>query len=200
MKQGEPATRRIGIFGGTFDPPHLGHLRIAEAARRQVGLSMVVFVPAYLPPHKRRKRSTPAQHRLAMLRVALKGRKSCRISNVEFKRRGVSYTIDTVNSFARRFRGAGLFLIIGSDNFDQFRSWKRPREILRRVTPVVYARRRDGRGKRARRRVHEAIWLKGNLIKISSSDIRSRVARGKSIRALVPQRVLWYIGSHKLYE
>lgn len=191
---------RIGIFGGSFDPLHVGHLIIAEQAREQLKLDRVIFVPAYRVPHKPGTVSTPAAVRLRMTRLGVKGNVSFLVSDVELRRRGISYTVDTLHQFKRMFPQAQLFLIVGSDNYMQIRSWETPKEIMRLCTLAVYT--RPGFEIKAvpgstKRRVG---MLHGARLEISSSLIRSRIARGLSIRYLVPRVVEQEIVWRRLYR
>jgi len=104
---------RIGILGGTFDPPHNGHIAIAEQACKQLKLDKIILVPAYIPPHKTHKSSISASHRLNMLKLAIDGRKGFKVSSVELKRKGISYTIDTLKALKKQYRNSDLILIIG---------------------------------------------------------------------------------------
>jgi nicotinate-nucleotide adenylyltransferase len=192
--------QRIGIFGGTFDPPHIGHLIIAEQARVQFKLDRVLFIPAYRPPHKRGRASTAPQHRLNMVRRAVRGSPWFRVSDIELKRKGVSYTIDTVRAVQRRYPGASIFLILGSDNLSEFHTWQSYRELLALTRLVVYVRgqhrvRRPSRLRRAR-----ISFVRGMLLDISSSAIRRLIRTKNSIRYLVPTEVEQYIISRKLYR
>ncbi len=191
--------KRIGVFGGSFDPPHVGHLVIAEMARRSLGLDVVYFVPAYKPPHKEGSHPTTARDRLAMTRLSVQGNAKLKVSDLELRRRGVSYTVDTVRAFRKRFPAAELFLIIGSDSLRQFHSWKSPGEILSEVSLIVYQR---PRSVRTNARLHSASvsFIRGPLMEISSSDIRKRMQKGKSIRYLVRDNVLSFIETKKLYS
>src|SRR5216684_4511570 len=107
--------RRVGLFGGTFDPPHLGHLAIAEWAREQLGLERVVFMPAGAPPHKRRRDLSRAEARVAMTRLAVRGQPAFVVSTLEIRRRGPSFTVDTLRALGRRYAGARLYLVLGAD-------------------------------------------------------------------------------------
>jgi nicotinate-nucleotide adenylyltransferase len=189
--------RRIGILGGTFDPPHIGHLIVAEQACVQYGLDRVVLVPAFIPPHKRKRSSAKAEHRLAMLRRAVRGNSSLSVSDLELKREGVSYTIDTVEELRRRYHHSTLFLLIGEDNSRQFHTWKDHRRILRFARVAVY--RRLGAKERTPR-IRGLLELEGPLVDVSSSLIRRLVRQRKSIRYLVPSSVERYIGRMKLYR
>jgi nicotinate-nucleotide adenylyltransferase len=191
--------KRIGIFGGSFDPPHLGHLVIAEMARRSFDLDVVFFVPAYKPPHKEGSHPSTARDRLAMTKLAVRGNAKLRVSDLELRRKGISYTVDTVRAFRDRFPTSQLFLIIGSDSLRQFHSWKSPGEILEGASLIVYRRPRSGRTN-AHLGSGKASFIKGPLMAISSSDIRNRIQRGKSIRYLVRDNVLSFIKREKLYS
>jgi nicotinate-nucleotide adenylyltransferase len=191
--------KRIGIFGGSFDPPHMGHLIIAERATDQLRLDVTFFVPAFLPPHKLRRKTTPPEQRLAMLRRAIRGNRRFRISELELRRKGISFTVDTLRTMKRRFPKSTLYLIIGSDNLELFETWKEPEHILKLARLVVYPRRTSPRTGRVTRTLR-LIQLKGPILDISSSDLRRLVRTGASIRYLVPHDVELYIASHRLYR
>jgi len=191
--------KRIGIFGGSFDPPHIGHLIIAELAREQLLLDEVVFVPAFVPPHKMGRYASTALDRLRMTKLAARGNTSFHVSDTEIRRKGVSYTVDTVNAFKRRHRTAKLFLIVGGDSLSQFWSWKSPGDILSNASLAVYGR----PGYENRKAGHPAArihHLQGPLLQISSTEIRRRIAGGKSIRYLVTEPIRSYIAKRKLYR
>jgi nicotinate-nucleotide adenylyltransferase len=188
--------RRIGLFGGTFDPPHLGHLALAECARDQLDLERVIFVPAGSPPHKRRAERSSAPRRVAMTRLAVRGNRAFRISLLEVRRQGPSFTVDTLLDLARRFPGCRLYLLLGADSLADFANWHRPREILRLATLVV-AERPGVRGRVGPRR--GVVWLENFAVDISSSAIRARARAGRSVRYLVPEAVERYIVRHRVY-
>ena len=187
---------RFGVFGGTFDPPHLGHLIIAQTAVEVLGLDKVLFVPAASPPHKTDRLTALASHRLAMLKLAIKGNKKFEVSPLELQRGGISYTVDTLRNLSERHPGAELYLILGEDNYAEFHSWKSPEEIVRLASLVIYHRSGYGNVKGSRYPVTE---LKGALLELSSTDIRKKVSRGQSIRYFVTKEVASYIKSKKLY-
>jgi nicotinate-nucleotide adenylyltransferase len=190
--------QRIGIFGGTFDPPHKGHIAIAEQAMRQLGLNCVYFIPAYIPPHKQQHSSTSAKDRLKMMKLAVNGRKEFKVSTIELRRRGISYTIDTLREFKRRFLKTELVLIIGADNLAQFNLWKSPKTILKLASLAVYKRRgfsispKDG--------TINFVLLKGRMHRVSSTEIRNKIKMRLPIRALVPNSIALYIKQHSLYS
>jgi len=189
---------RIGIFGGTFDPPHVGHLIIAEQAREQLSLDKVLFVPAHVPPHKKGSATASPHERLTMTKRALVGIPAFQASSIEIGRKGVSYTVDTLRQLTIQYRKAKLFLIVGGDNFTQFGSWKSSDEILRLATPAVYSREGSLPARWSHHRYH-VVRLRGALLNISSTLIRQRLKNGESIRFLVPPSVERYIKLHKLY-
>ena len=201
--------RRIGLFGGTFDPPHLGHLALAEAARDRLRLDDVRFIPTGEPPHKRRGVLTPAPVRLEMTRRAVRGARDFSVSTIETRRDGPSFTVDTLRRVQAESPRPKLFLLLGTDSLAELAGWREPEEIARLATLVV-ARRPDGpqrtgshrssglgvRGLARARIVH----LDNPELAISSSLIRSRVGAGRSIRYLVPDLVASYIALHRLYR
>jgi nicotinate-nucleotide adenylyltransferase len=191
--------KRIGIFGGSFDPPHLGHLVIAELARRTLKLDVVYLVPAYQPPHKAGRHASTARDRLAMTKLSVRGNPSLRVSDIEIKRRGVSYTVDTVRAFHRRFPAAEIFLIIGSDSLRQFHSWKDPEAILALTSLAVYQRPQRGSQPSGTSSI-KMHWIKGPLMNLASSDIRRRLLQGKAIDEMVRENVLAFIIRKRLYQ
>jgi nicotinate-nucleotide adenylyltransferase len=187
----------IGIFGGTFDPPHKGHIAIAEQAMRQLRLECVYFIPAYIPPHKQQSSSTTAHHRLNMMKAAVRGKKEFKVSSIELQRRGVSYTVDTLKTFKKRFPNNELVLILGADNLLQFHSWKSPETILRLASLAVYKRKGFHRAMKNTSMSHRV--LKGPMLQLSSTEIRKKIKKGGSIQTLVPNSILHYIKQHSLY-
>jgi len=191
---------KVGLFGGSFNPPHLAHLIVAELVREQFGLDQVLWIPALIPPHKRESRLASAEHRLEMTRLAVASNPAFAVSDLELRRSGVSYTVDTVRTLQTANPSVSYFLIIGGDSFRGFSSWYRPQEILERVPLIVYE-----RGGRARAEMDTS--LKGRVcfadaprIDISSTAIRERCAQGRSIRYLVPEPVREYIIMRGLYR
>jgi nicotinate-nucleotide adenylyltransferase len=208
------------VFGGTFDPIHLAHLRCAEEARERLQLDEVLFVPAGDPPHKTR-RITPAVHRLAMVRLATAGNPAFRASAIEVDRGGRSYTVDTLRALRARLRNGGaLTLLIGLDAFREIGTWKEYRSLFALADVAVWTRPPHRIGSiRALLPVaaradfcygREQTTLRhrtGNQIRIltvtaldvSASAIRLRLRRGRSIRYLVPPAVERYLSRHRLY-
>ena len=199
--------RRIGLFGGTFDPPHVGHLVLAECARDRLELDQVRFIPAGQPPHKPGARITPVARRVAMARLAVKSNPAFAVSTVETRRRGPSFTVETLREVAARLPRARLFLIMGADNLDEFATWREPEAIMRLATLAVAGRPgangralRRGRAAAARGRWARIEWLDNTEIALSSSLVRARVRAGRSIRYLVPDSVAAYVARHRLYR
>jgi nicotinate-nucleotide adenylyltransferase len=200
-----PAGRapRLGVFGGTFDPPHHGHLALAEWARAELGLEQVLFVPAGDPPHKRRTGLSSVAHRVAMTRLAVRGNPAFAVSTIEASRRGPSWTADTIRALAAAHPRARLHLLMGADMFATFASWREPDEIARLAVLVVALRPgshasrrvpapvRDGRG---------VVWLGNPGLEVSSSAVRERARAGRSLRYLVPDAVVRYLERHGLYD
>src|SRR5262249_43408156 len=134
------SSMRIGVFGGTFDPIHLGHLILAEQCRDQAKLDQVLFVPALLPPHKQQKPLTPFAQRVELLTLAISGHAAFRVEDMEEERSGPSYTVDTLTQLQRERPGDDLSFIIGSDSLHDLRIWYQPRRILELAALLVVAR------------------------------------------------------------
>ncbi|HKW78458.1 MAG TPA: nicotinate-nucleotide adenylyltransferase [Candidatus Limnocylindria bacterium] len=184
---------KVGVFGGTFDPVHVGHLAIAEAAIGSAGLDRVVFVPARLSPLKDREPVAGAQDRLAMLQAATRGEPRFAVSRIELDREGPSYTVDTLEAL----RGEGeLFLILGSDALADLPRWRSP-ERIRQLATIIVARRPGAPepGKESGARTFDAPCLD-----ISSRELRARAKRGLSLRYLVPDEVWRHIEGQHLYR
>jgi nicotinate-nucleotide adenylyltransferase len=193
---------RIGIYGGTFDPVHLGHLIVAEQARVELALQQVLFVLASNPPHKREATILPDVHRLHMLKLALAGQPYFAVSTVEIDHPGISYTVDTLRHFRRlpELAAAEFFLIIGADSFLEFKNWREPQEIIKLARLAVYPRPNLDLRQIAPEFFRAAHFLRGPQIEISATDIRKRCGGGLSIRYLVPEEVRNYILEKQLYQ
>ena len=182
---------RLGVFGGTFDPVHIGHLAIANAALDELALDRVYFVPARRSPLKQDGPIGSAEDRLAMLTAAIRDEPRFRVSPIELDRKGPSFTVDTLESL----RGEGeLFLILGSDAYADFERWREPARI-RDLAKIVLAARPG-----APNAPHDVRILDSPLMDISSRELRARAARGRSLRYLVPEAALRYIEEHRLYR
>jgi nicotinate-nucleotide adenylyltransferase len=195
----------IGVFGGTFDPVHLGHLIAAEQCREQARLDKVLFVPAARPPHKPHRTITPFSHRVEMLTLAVAGHPIFQVAELERDRPGPSYTVDTLEELRQRYPGAGLMLILGSDCLPDLAGWRDPARIGQQADLLVVPR----TGSQVKEPPPAPEWPTGlkvgraiemPLVAISSHDIRRRVAEQRSVRYLVPRAVECYIDAHGLYR
>jgi nicotinate-nucleotide adenylyltransferase len=189
---------KIGVLGGTFNPVHLGHLLIAQDAAEQAGLDRVKFIPAATPPHKIPDRLAAGRHRLAMLRLAIRGLRQCEVDNLELRRGGRSYSVDTLTTLKRRQPNAEFFFIIGADSLPELHRWRAIRRLARLCRFVVVA--RPGYRLRPPRVPVDWMVVTGHPCAISSTEIRQRVASGRAIRYLVPEPVRRYICQHNLYR
>jgi nicotinate-nucleotide adenylyltransferase len=188
---------KVGILGGTFDPIHLGHLRAAENAREGLELDRVVFVPARTPPHRKDALASPLD-RFTMAALAVQGHPDFLASDVEIRRDGPSFTVDTVEEWLRQHPGDSVFLVVGSDTFPEMTTWKDCDRLFSLCTVAVALRPGAGEGKAAGRPT--ARRVEGPGLEISSSEVRRRVASGGSIRYLVPDPVADYVGKRGLYR
>jgi nicotinate-nucleotide adenylyltransferase len=200
---------RLGLFGGTFDPVHIGHLLLADYCREQCRLDAVWFVPAAEPPHKQRPNLTPAQQRIEMLELAIGGHEAFSVCRREVDRGGVSYTVDTLSGLAADDPTRQLFFLLGGDSLADMPRWREPARICELALPVVVA--RPGSppphyeslaGLVARSRLDEirAHQVEMPQIGISSREIRRRVAARQSIRYQTPRAVEMYIETAHLYK
>ena len=193
---------RLGVFGGTFDPIHLGHLIIAEAARTEARLDLVLFVLSPRPPHKNAEEITPGHHRLAMLRLALADNPCFSASTLEMQREGISYTVDTLKQLRGlpEYAEAEMHLIIGMDSLAAFLHWREPESIIRLARLLVYPR-LEASPQSVRPEFLEAChFLQAPILEISSTEIRRRRREGLSVRYLLPESVEAYLASHQLYR
>jgi len=189
--------QRLGLFGGSFDPVHLGHLLVAETAREELELTRLCFIPAAQSPFKPDTVPTASRERVRLLRLALAGQDWCEIDEQEIRRGGVSYTIDTVRAYADRFRGGQLFYLIGADHLSQLPKWRGAEELARLAEFVVIP--RPGQTEAPLPTPFRGRMLAGFPLGLSSSQIRARVKAGLPIRHLVPDRVAEAIRNNRLY-
>ena len=197
---------RIGLFGGTFDPPHLGHLILASEAQSQLELTRLLWVLTPEPPHKQEQVITPAAHRLAMVELAIEDNPAFELSRIELDRPGPHYTLDTVHIVAAQNPGAEIVPIIGGDSLRDLPTWHEPRQIvydchwigvMRRPSDAADLEALERELPGIRSKVH---YVDAPLLEIASREIRSRIASGKSVRYYLPQPVYEYITEHHLYE
>lgn len=188
---------RIGLLGGSFDPPHVGHLLAASDAFEALALDRLIFVPAATQPLKAGLAlATPAQ-RLAMTRMLVAGDARFDVSAVEIDRGGLSYTVDTLTSFRAQWPAAELYLLVGADVPQSFASWREPRRIVELATLVVLQR---GSEQAEVSGMSGTRSLATRRVDVSSTEIRQRVRAGKSIRGFVPDTVAEFIAAERLYR
>jgi nicotinate-nucleotide adenylyltransferase len=211
------AEKRTGLFGGTFNPIHLGHLRGAEEIRETFGLQEVIFIPAALPPHKTTKEIIEAHHRLEMVKRATRKNPQFSTSDVELKRRGKSYSVDTIRYFREKYKDS-LYFILGRDAFVEIETWKdfhnlfslcnfivmaRPGFIQASPLPEVLApafRYDQGASGWAHGSGNMIFFKEINFLDISSTKVRELTEKGRSIKYLVPPEVEAYIEKYGLYQ
>ncbi len=198
----------IGIFGGSFNPPHIAHLVVAESVRDQFGLDRVLWIPGYIPPHKTRSKLADARHRLEMTRLATAGNPTFEVSSIEIDRKGTSYTVDTVTSLCSAHPDDTFYLIIGEDSLRDFISWRKPATIISKVSLLVYRRTTQNSEQsnqnpplsEAERQFPDRIrFADAPLLNISSASIRAQLQKGRSIRHQIPDSVHDYIKEYHLY-
>jgi len=194
------ASTRIGLFGGTFDPVHQGHLIIAEQAREIRQLEKILFIPAAAPPHKNGRPITDFNHRAAMLRLALQNNPHFEISEIESQLPPPSYTVQTLKHLIALYPDTLFELIIGMDSLCGFQSWKSPDELLKLCRMVVYPRAGSAVDTISPAIMAQAIVMDVPIIEISSTFIRRLLSSGQSVRYMVPDAVLNYIQKHRLYQ
>jgi nicotinate-nucleotide adenylyltransferase len=208
---------RLGILGGTFDPPHVGHLLAASDAIEYLALDRVVFVPTAVQPLKADRMTASAADRLAMSRLTVRNDPRLETDSIEVDREGLSYTVDTLREFARRFPSAERYFLVGADVLSSFAQWRDPQTVLELATLAVLTRRadsealRDGAARSDPQRLSASNSLDDRMarrstivptrrIDVSSTEIRDRVRSGRSIHGFVTDTVAEYIISHGLYR
>jgi len=201
--------QKVGILGGTFDPVHIGHLIIAENAREQAGLDRVIFIPAYIPPHKTEIPVSAAEHRYRMVQLAIEDNPSLEVSDIELRRSEVSYSVETVERLKQINPEAEYYFVIGTDSLMELHTWREPEKLIQMCEFIVVDRPEHnfeqikksdlGLSKKAKQKLLKHVVL-SNPVGISATDIRHRVAQGRSIKYLVPEEVEQYIKGHNLYQ
>lgn len=198
----KPKVQKIGLFGGTFDPVHVGHLIIAEFIREAIGLTKIYFIPTKIHPFKNNRFIQSAQHRLKMLELATGDNHDFSISDFELQQPGTSYTIDTVKSFRQLYPQDrfDLCFLVGADNLGQFHLWKQPDKLAKLCQLILFS--RPGFETSAETNSYSSAFrfIETPLVEISSTDIRKRIRQGLSIRYLVPPEVEAYIKENALYK
>jgi nicotinate-nucleotide adenylyltransferase len=197
--------RCIGILGGTFDPPHIGHLILAEYASEALDLERLLFVPAADPPHKRDEHKALVEHRLALLERTIAGNERFQISRADIDRAGPHYSLDMVRIIGEQYPKAELYFVMGGDSFNDLPTWHRPAEFIQQCKLAVMRRPDEV----VQPHMHESIlpglaervvMIDAPLVGISSTMIVERMQAGQSVRYLVPDSVLAYILENRLYE
>jgi nicotinate-nucleotide adenylyltransferase len=198
---------KIGVLGGTFDPVHLGHIKIAEEARYALGLNPVILVPAGKPMSKPERQITQAEHRVNMLNLAIKDKKHLSVSTIETERPGPSFTVDTIAAFRKEYENkAEICFILGWDSLEQIPGWHEPARLVALCWLVAVPRpgypRPDMKALESKIPgiTKKVIFLDKPKIDISATTVRNKIAQGKSIDKLVPRPVAEYIKKHKLYQ
>ena len=200
---------RIGIFGGSFDPIHIGHLILAEHCREQAALDQVLFIPSSQTPHKEKGALGTDRQRTEMIDLAIGGHRSFLRSSIELERGGVSYTVDTLEQLLEQHVGDDLLLMIGGDSLNSFPTWRDPQRILELATPLVMA--RPGSGDvdfdllapfvdQKKLAEIKSLAIEAPLVDISSTAIRNAAADNKSFRYQTPRSVERYIQTQKVYQ
>lgn len=189
----------VGLFGGSFNPPHIAHLIVAEIARDQFDLDEVWWIPNATPPHKSEIELADVDHRVAMTRRVVSDNPGFRLCDIEVDRAGVSYTVETIRALQERHPDIEFGLIIGSDSLDHFGEWYKPDEIARRVPLVVYKRPGVIEAVPEPRFANRVHFVSAPVMEVSGTEIRARCKAGRSIRYLVPESVRSYIEQHRLY-
>ena len=198
--------QQLGLFGGTFDPPHLGHLILASEAQWQLGLDRLLWVLTPDPPHKQEQLITPVEHRLAMVNLAIKDNPVFELSRAELDRPGPHYTLETLEAISEQYPDADITPIIGGDSLRDLPSWHKPRELVY-ASHWVGVMRRPGDEPNLDKleselpgitsKIH---YVDAPLLEIASREIRTRIASGQPIRYYVPLPVCEYIQQHHLYQ
>ncbi|MCK4385355.1 MAG: nicotinate-nucleotide adenylyltransferase [candidate division Zixibacteria bacterium] len=191
--------RKIGILGGTFDPIHIGHLILAEQARERFQLEEVIFIPSASPPHKTEQELSLAIHRFEMTKLALEGNSFFSVSDIELKREGLSYTVETLRKLKELHTDSEIYFLTGSDVLDEITTWKDPEEIYRLARIVIAVRPGFDKFDPEDHFAKKSIIVQITGVDISSTQIRERVRKGESIKYLVPSKVEEYIRKKNLY-
>lgn len=199
------SNKRVAIFGGTFDPPHLGHFILAEQIKNRFNLTKVIFMPAGKPPHKKDKNISPDQHRFKMLKLAVDKNKDFSLSDWELKKDGYSFTAETLKKFVPQLEAEEVFFIIGADSLSEIFKWKQPEALLSKGKFIVFNRPGYDLKKIVSQQKYQPyldniLTYQGLNIEISSSYIRKEFRTGKSIRYLTLPEIEAYIKENNLYR
>jgi nicotinate-nucleotide adenylyltransferase len=196
------APQNIGIFGGTFNPPHLGHLALAKEAQKEFSLDKIFFIPAFIPPHKEPRNVIDAEHRLAMVKLLINGDSGLFLSDYEIKKRSVSYSIETIRHFKEEYPSSKIHFLIGSDAFYHIDTWKESQELLKIIDFIIFPRAGNTKemiAKKFGNLSNVVYWAHTSLVHISSTDIRYRLRSGEECSIELGAGVAAYIKENKLY-
>ena len=192
---------KICLFGGTFDPPHIGHLLIAQTICEEEQFEKIIFIPSLNPPHKTKRIISPVNLRVEMLKSAIESNPHFEISEIEIQRGGTSFTIDTIQSYKKEFNIARneIYFLMGSDSLGEFHTWKDPQNILKECHVIVALRPGFKPSSIPNWILHNIQFANIPQFEVSSSTIRNRWKKNKTIRYMVTQPVWEFINSHNLF-
>lgn len=195
VEEASHLVERVGILGGTFNPPHLGHLIIAEQVATQLGLEKIYFMPSHIPPHAEEKKTIDAKHRISMTELAILDNPAFAIETIEMERQEKSYTYETISLLHQRYPNREYYFIIGGDMVENLPLWKEIDQLIQEVTFVGVERRGY-----AKESPYPILWVDCPILELSSTEIRSKVFFDQSIRYMVTDEVLNYIKKEGLYK
>lgn len=194
--------KKIILFGGTFDPIHNGHLLLAQYALEFINAEKVIFIPSYVPPHKFNYKLTHWQHRLNMVKLAIKNNHNFVVSDFEIKNKGISYTYITVDYFSKVYKNYKIYFLIGFDSLLDLHTWENWQDIIKKVYFLVGARmvRKEKLRELNKEIFKKIMYFDFPIIEISSTEIRERVKKGLVVKYFLPEKVEKYIHKNKLYR
>jgi nicotinate-nucleotide adenylyltransferase len=192
--------KKIGILGGTFDPIHLGHLVLAEQVKEKLGLDKVIFIPSASPPHKSKRKLSPAKDRFHMTKLALESNSTFLVSDIELKRKGLSYTVETLKQLKKQYPDSEIYFLTGSDVLDEIHTWKNPEQIYKLAKVVIAIRPGFDSFDSKNHFAKKSMIVPITSVDISSTQIRERVKKEQSIKYLVPAKVEEYIKKKRLFR
>ena len=193
-------TQKLGVLGGTFDPIHMGHLVLAEQVREKFQLEQVIFIPSASPPHKTEQKLSLAEDRLKMTQLAVDGNPYFSVSDIELKRDGLSYTVETLRELKELYKNSEIYFLTGSDVLDEITTWKNPEEVYKLAKIVIGIRPGFDKFNPEDHFAKKSIIVDITGMDISSTQIREKVRKGESIKYLVPSKVEEYIKKKNLYK
>ena len=195
--------KNIGLFGGTFNPPHMGHYSLAKEAKKEFNLDRVFFIPAFIPPHKEPRNVMDAEHRMEMVKLLTSGDPDFVVSDYEINRKSVSYSIETVKHFKTEFPETKIHFLIGSDAFFHIDTWKKSQELVSLIDFIVFPRAgftKEMIATKLEKLKNVVYWAHTGLIHISSTDIRFRVRSGEDCFNELGEKVGSYVKENGIYK